>query len=259
MAFFESLAAIGNLVGAGSALLGAFQSREGFRVDERLLNEAIEIARRGEIPLEEAFEIAKGAARLAGVQGALGLEQADLVRAAADPTSKRFRNLAGLYEGLNRRALITAIEDIMRQDRRGRARGDPAFAVAPERRDEARTNALLRQFMLGRERANVQGMNALLAAASGLGGAGQTVGSASRGLSTASGAATGVGRGFADIANAIISGAAGGSRARQGLARTTGQIGGALGDLPGALEDAFFNLGGSNFRLDAAGRILGGI
>lgn len=88
--------------------------------------------------------------------------------AAADPTSVPFRNLAGQYDTENRRALVQAVNRIMKENARERARGGVGFGVNPERRDESRYKALARSFMESRENARREARNTLLGAAQGL-------------------------------------------------------------------------------------------
>jgi hypothetical protein len=89
-------------------------------------------------------------------------------QAAADPTSAPFRNLAGQYDRENRQALIQAIDRIMRDNAREKARGGVGFGINPERRDESRYKALARQFMDSREASRREARDTLLAAGGGI-------------------------------------------------------------------------------------------
>ena len=243
MALFEAL---GGLVGLGSSVAGALKSSKGFRVDEKLLREASDIAKKAGIPLEQAIVLAAEQAGLGRETAGLAREQADLVRASIDPTDKRFRNLAGLYEGLNRRASLTAIEDILRSNRRARARGDTSYGINPERRDEARTRAILDSFVRGREAANFRAAQGLSAGAQGLGGAGATMSRAGATVGGASGNVRAGGLGYTNIADVLINAATGGSAARQGQAGAIQNIGAAGGDIIAQLPEILAAFGGGS-------------
>lgn len=87
---------------------------------------------------------------------------------AADPTSVPFRNLAGQYDTENRRSLVEAVNRIMKENAREKARGGVGFGINPERRDESRYKALARSFMESRESARREARNTLLGASQGL-------------------------------------------------------------------------------------------
>lgn len=91
-----------------------------------------------------------------------------LAAAAADPTSKRFQNLSGLYDEENRQDLIAAIDRVMRVSARARARGDTQFGINPERRDESRYRALAQAFLDSKQAARREARDTLLAASQGI-------------------------------------------------------------------------------------------
>lgn len=84
--------------------------------------------------------------------------------AAGDPTSPYYQNLAGTYDEENRRNVVAAIRQIQRENARAIARGDPAFGIAPERRDESRAKTVAQLFQLSKERARDEARNSLLGA-----------------------------------------------------------------------------------------------
>jgi hypothetical protein len=83
---------------------------------------------------------------------------------AADPTSPGFRNLAALFEEVDRRRAAEAMDRSMRQNARAKARGDPGFVINPERRDESRYSAMMDAFMQAKERSRMEARNTLLTA-----------------------------------------------------------------------------------------------
>lgn len=85
-------------------------------------------------------------------------------QAAGDPTSPYFKNLSGQFDEENRRNVVAAIRQIQRENSRAIARGDPAFGIAPERRDESRAKAVAQLFQLSKERARDETRNQLLGA-----------------------------------------------------------------------------------------------
>lgn len=106
---------------------------------------------------KDARKAAKQSGRLAGY--------------AADPTSQPFRNLAGTYDRENRASLIQAVNRIMKENARDKARGGVGFGINPERRDESRYKALARSFMDSREASRREARDTLLAGSQGLAGA----------------------------------------------------------------------------------------
>jgi len=133
---FEWLSDTADVVGGGAQIARAFKGR-------------------GE---SKASKQARKAAKRAG----------RYATAAADPTSEPFRNLAGQYDTENRRALVQAVNRIMKENARERARGGVGFGINPERRDESRYKALARSFMESRENARREARNTLLGASQGL-------------------------------------------------------------------------------------------
>ena len=85
--------------------------------------------------------------------------------ASADPTHPFAKNLAALLEGEQRRDMVTALKRIMIANRRASARGDVGFGVNPERRDEARSQALLKAFSEAKDRARLMASQQLSATA----------------------------------------------------------------------------------------------
>ena len=88
----------------------------------------------------------------------------EFAKAAADPTSARFKNLAALFEEIDRRRSVEAIQRSMRESQRARARGDVGFAVNPERRDESRYKALANAFMRAKEQSRLEARDTLMGA-----------------------------------------------------------------------------------------------
>ena len=85
--------------------------------------------------------------------------------AAADPSSPQFQALAGLNEQQRREELVGGIRRILQFNQRALARGGRGFFVSPERRDEAVSAALTRNFERARVEANINARNYLLNAA----------------------------------------------------------------------------------------------
>lgn len=133
---FEWLSDTADIVGGGAQIARAFQGR------------------RESGASKEARRAAKKAAKYSA--------------AAADPTSTPFRNLAGQYDTENRRSMVEAINRIMKENAREKARGGVGFGINPERRDESRYKALARSFMESRESARREARNTLLGASQGL-------------------------------------------------------------------------------------------
>ena len=89
----------------------------------------------------------------------------DFAYAAADPESARFKNLAALFEEIDRRRSVETIQRTMRESQRARARGDVGFAINPERRDESRYRALANAFMRAKEQSRLEARDTLMSAA----------------------------------------------------------------------------------------------
>lgn len=133
--------------------------------------------------LGTAAALASGAGALIGAFRGAGRSSAEkdasraadaaleFARAAADPTSSRFKNLAALFEEIDRRRSVEAIQRSMRESRRAKARGDVGFAINPERRDEARYGALAEAFMRAKEQSRLEARDTLMSAARGATGA----------------------------------------------------------------------------------------
>ena len=206
MSFFD---AIGGIIELGSAVFEGVESRAAHSAGQSITREGLEVLARADP--ERAVALAE--------------ESAELGRLIANPASPKYRALAGLYESFNRRAAIDAIEDILKANRRDVSRGGPGFYVQPERRDESRSRALLYNFMLGRERANLQAQNAL-AASSG------AVGNAAGRVTTATGL-------YPEIAATTMGGATGVTGSRLGQTRALADIGEAIGRSIEVLPDEF--------------------
>lgn len=87
-----------------------------------------------------------------------------LIAAATDPTSRRFQNQAALIDEQQRGALIGAINDMIKQTNRAKARGDVSYGINPERRDEAKTMALLEAFARAKINSRLEARDTLLRA-----------------------------------------------------------------------------------------------
>ena len=86
----------------------------------------------------------------------------ELISAAGDPKSSRFVNQAAIHEEMRRKDLLSAINAMMRANRRARARGAIGIGVNPERRDEAVASAILRGFDRAGDQSRLDAQNTLM-------------------------------------------------------------------------------------------------
>lgn len=91
----------------------------------------------------------------------------ELIAAAGDPTSKRFVNTAALFNEQRKGDMLSAINAIMRANRRAKARGAIGVGINPERRDEALSSAILRGFERSGNLSRLDARNALMQQAEG--------------------------------------------------------------------------------------------
>ncbi len=128
----ENASGIGDIIGGLAGIFGGERNRDPF----------------DEIPTLQSFIDAKERAR-------------QYSEAAADPDSTFFKNQASLYDELNRKDLVGAINKIMLQNRRSKARGGSGFGVNPERRDESRYRALITGFQDAKIKSRLQARDTL--------------------------------------------------------------------------------------------------
>lgn len=86
-------------------------------------------------------------------------------KAAMNPDSPYFKNIAAIEEEKNRENLISAIRQMVVANNRAAARGTYGVGINPERADETRFQAISRGFQKAQQMAREQARNILMQAA----------------------------------------------------------------------------------------------